>query len=667
MQASNLTLRIIFSIFLIFSSFNIKAISDAALKEHADKLKIGIELIEENKLNQAYKHAKSLGPIAKRLLLTKIYILQPTKYSFAEISEFANKNSKYPEFYKLKRAVEQTIFHKNQYNAYLNWFAKYKPVSYEGHMLRYQAYMQKLQLKKTKTNHEIALAKQYIKDVWLNNILPTNIQRDFLTKHRIKLRHGDHVDRINMLLWHNQVTQAEELLPLVNDNFQKMFKVRIAAINKRASTLKFHSKLPENYKYRSGIAYSLANYKLRKNFKADISDILLKASYDKKYYAKWARLKLWYARELIEQKKYQKAYKILKSVKSESYNNKADAEWMMGWVSLRFLKKPALALKHFQNFDRMVAMPISKARAAYWQARAYEKLNDHNSKIKYLKEAAKYPQYFYGQLASNSLRVPQIKLPNDQIANLEISNWANENKNMIALKMLAMANDNELARDYCKYIALKTKNLAKLKMLAKIGHDYKDYNIAVTTAKLASQKHIYLTEDNYPAPYKLPLRPEQALTYSIIRQESVFDIKAESCANAYGLMQLIKPTAKHAAKLAKVKFKKHKLTNDADYNIKLGTTKLIELLNYYDNSYILAIAAYNAGEHNINKWLKRYGDVREFRYLYSIIDWLEMIPYHETRNYVQRVLENVQVYRSLYTKNSHLAIEQDLRSNSPRF
>ena len=199
-------------------------------------------------------------------------------------------------------------------------------------------------------------------------------------------------------------------------------------------------------------------------------------------------------------------------------------------------------------------------------------------------------------------------------------------------------------------------------LIARIAEKKNVNHLMVEAAKSASYKHNLLVDYNYPRPFAIPPKTiEPALAYAIIRQESVFETSAISSANAHGLMQIIPPTASETAKAVGIRYSRAKLTRDWKYNVTLGTKYMRNLINDFDGSYILAIASYNAGPHNVAKWLEQNGDPREMRSFNSIINWIESIPFHETRNYVQRVLENLQIYRHVMNEEQKLEIIKDLK------
>lgn len=216
---------------------------------------------------------------------------------------------------------------------------------------------------------------------------------------------------------------------------------------------------------------------------------------------------------------------------------------------------------------------------------------------------------------------------------------------------------------YSKEAIKNTKNPAEIQIIVNIIKGCNNTHYMVDVAKIAAQNNAFIPDCAFPAPYNLAGLPiSSPLTYGIIRQESVFDHKAVSYANAMGLMQLIKGTACDTAKSINMKCNVADLTRNPVYNIKLGSHHFKKLLDYHRGSYILSIASYNAGSHKVVKWIDRFGDPRDIKDTRKIIDWIELIPYSQTRDYVQRVLENIQIYRVILNKNSNLYFKCDLHA-----
>ena len=296
-----------------------------------------------------------------------------------------------------------------------------------------------------------------------------------------------------------------------------------------------------------------------------------------------------------------------------------------------------------------VRTPVSKSRASYWAGRAFEQNNNSLNAKKWFDVAAKHSTTFYGQLASKKLGKTGNQLPKKQSQDSKTNDsfYISELVNIaIFLEEIGKIN---LASKFFKTASRNASNYGQVAPIIsgtlKINKPY----LAVYAARRAARKGIYFINASYPKPALYDTsQVEKALIYSIVRQESNFDPEAKSHKGALGLMQLMPATANSVAKSINIDFNKERLTSDHRYNIKLGASYLRSLIKKYEGSYPLAIAAYNAGPHNVNKWIKRVGN--PIQKDVDLIDWIERIPYGETRNYVQRVLENLTIYRELISK-----------------
>jgi len=394
---------------------------------------------------------------------------------------------------------------------------------------------------------------------------------------------------------------------------------------------------------------------------SEIAGLVSKIKVTEEYASKLWKLQSYFAREHIEEKKYAEAYKIASNHPSISSEDYSEAENLSGWLALRFLNKPKLAIQHFENFNKVVKSPISKARGSYWLARSYD-ANGEQEKAKLLFKdvASKYSYTYYGQLAASEIGQGVLSLPGNLTALHKDEQLVKNNDVLYAAKLVARYGSNGLAQIYLKE-AVSGANAEEIFALASSVAEHNNVHHNVWLSKSATQKSVFIKNQAYPTPYKVSgLATEGPLTYSIIRQESVFDQRAVSSANALGLMQLIEPTACMTAKKVGVKCAVAKLTSDPVYNMLLGSHYLNDIVQRYKGSYILAAAAYNAGPHRVDKWLGVFGDPRQMRDMHKIIDWVELIPYYETRNYVQRIIEGLQIYRSIMNKNDRLRIKEDL-------
>ena len=417
------------------------------------------------------------------------------------------------------------------------------------------------------------------------------------------------------------------------------------------------NKVPDKFKNDAGLNYDRLKWR-RKRGRVDGSlEILFKLKNNKDYLIrpdKWWLERAIIARALLYKKKYETAYIITSKHSIESGPEYAEAEWMSGWIALSFLNDPILATKHFQNFYDNVGYPISLSRGAYWLGRSYEKMDDNEQSIKWYQEATKYLTTYYGQLAYLKIK------PNEKFELKEQIKVDNKYRKKFYEKelvkivfLLDELNKDKYTKDILKHLAAENIENGSEILAAELATNISRYDFAIQIAKLASYEKRFHNHFNYPiisVPKKVKDRkiPETAFILSIIRQESEFDISANSSAGAKGLMQLMPYTAKIVSKQAKLPYSKSKLIKNPEYNINLGSYYMAGLILNYEGSYPFAIAAYNAGPKRVKYWKKINKNPQKKQINY--VDWIELIKFEETRNYVQRVLENYNVYRYILEK-----------------
>jgi soluble lytic murein transglycosylase len=331
-----------------------------------------------------------------------------------------------------------------------------------------------------------------------------------------------------------------------------------------------------------------------------------------------------------------------------SGNSYAEAQFLAGFIALRFLKDPATALAHFQKLDAGVARPISKSRAQYWLGRAYEAQGDTASALSHYHQAASWPDTFYGQIAlAHTDATPVLHLA-DTIVEAAPPSEVETDPLMEPIKVLADLGQTASLRTFVERDAEAFPAVPHSKRLMMLLTDWGYPAIAVRLAKSAGYAGTPLYQYSHPVialpAYQGPgAPPDPALVHGLIRQETEFDAYAVSSAGARGLMQMMPASARIAAKQAGLTYRPDALLSDTAYNMQLGMTEYRGHLDRYGGSYVLAAASYNAGPGNAKKWIAANGDPRTGA---DPIDWIERIPFAETRNYVQRVLENTEVYRA---------------------
>ena len=333
--------------------------------------------------------------------------------------------------------------------------------------------------------------------------------------------------------------------------------------------------------------------------------------------------------------------------KNLNSEDRADALWLSGWINLRFLNRPERAIKDFTLLQQNVGFPVSLSRANYWLGRSYEARNNMKNARHWYGEAARHITTFYGQLAALKLdRNYVITLPNYSPPDiLDAKDFVHDDR-IKAARILDEIGYPEYGRLFLiRYLDGKDRTPQDYALAAILAQQTVNYEWAVLAGKKAAQVGLIIPQANYPVLMYTPPAPEKALMMAITRQESQLNRFAKSPAGAMGMMQLMPETARGITKELREPFNLNKLY-DKDYNMRLGSYYINKRIGNLKGSYILAIASYNAGIGNALKWVDRFGDPRLVNDTDKVIDWLESIPFSETRNYVQRVLENVQVYRA---------------------
>jgi soluble lytic murein transglycosylase len=371
----------------------------------------------------------------------------------------------------------------------------------------------------------------------------------------------------------------------------------------------------------------------------------------------WIERKL-ISRNLLDLGDARTAYKIAADHSAQSPADQAEAEFHAGWYALRFLGDNATARGHFERLAAVTSTPISQARAYYWLGRA----SSGQDAERHFRRAAEHDGSFYGQLAAQRLGIRRLDIRKTEPSAAERDNFA-RNEAARAIALLEEAGYNWRAEALYRGLAQNLDSPGELAILAARAENQGKHSLALQIGKIGHSRGLDVDSVSWPVG-AIPAGAKisgagKALAYAIARQESAFNAAAISPAKARGLLQLLPGTAKDMARKLGVAYSTGKLTTDPAYNASLGAAYLSEQLDNFSNSYILTFVGYNAGPGRARQWVEAYGDPRG-RPVEEVIDWVERIPFTETRNYVQRVMENYQVYKTRLTQ-AHLDIEGDLR------
>ena len=574
-----------------------------------------------------------------RHLLTK-----GNRASFYDYKLFIDKNQNYPRINRVKYLAEHKLStDKISPKKIIKWFEINEPLSGFGKMILGESYIL------TGNQQKGTLL---IKEGWINAELNKSQLRFYRKKFKKYLNADDYIQRADYLAWNNKYWDLKRLLRYLPKDYELLYNARQLLMSRSYGVDNAISKVPDKFRNDAGLNYDRLKWR-RKRGRVDSSvEILQKVINTKDYLVrpdKWWIEREIISRSLIYKNKYELAYKIASNHALTDGPKYAEAEWMSGWIALSFLDDPLLAKDHFENFYNNVGYPISVSRGAYWLGRSYKKLGKIDLSLKWFQESAKYLTTYYGQLSFMELNKEQkFELSKDQNVKKEYRDYFFKKELVKIIYLLDELNEDKYAKHVLRYLANDNIENGSEILAAELATNIERFDFAIQIAKIASYEKRFHNKYNYPiisTPNYINGRkiPETAFILSIIRQESEFDLKANSHAGAKGLMQLMPYTAKLVAKQAKLPYSKSRLTTDPEYNINLGSHYIAGLILEYDGAYPFAIAAYNAGPKRVRYWKKINKDPQKNQTNY--VDWIELIKFRETRNYVQRVLENYNVYR----------------------
>ena len=591
------------------------------------------------KLAKKAKDKSIYNFIQWRHLLTK-----GNKATYYDYKTFIDSNETYPRIGRIKYLSEHKLStDKISPKKIIKWFEGSEPLSGFGKMILGESYIL--------SGNKIKGVK-LIKDGWVNAELSKADLRFYRKKFRKYLEAQDYIKRADYLAWNNKYWDLKRMLRYLPKDYELLYTARQLLMSKSYGVDNAISKVPTKFKNDAGLNYDRLKWR-RKRGRVDSSvEILLKIRNNKDYLVrpdKWWIERDIISRSLIYKKKYELAYKISSNHGMTSGPEFAAAEWMSGWIALSFLDNPLLARDHFEKFYNNVGYPISTARGAYWLGRTYKNLGDKDISKEWFKEASKYLTTYYGQLAFMELNPNEnFELSKDINVKKEYREYFFKKEIVKLIYLLDELDEDKYTKHILRFLANDDIGSGSEILAAELATNIGRFDFAIQISKIASYEKRFHNKFNYPiisTPKYINGRkiPESAFILSIIRQESEFDLSANSHAGAKGLMQLMPYTAKLVAKQAKLPYSRSRLTTDPEYNINLGSHYIAGLILEYDGAYPFAIAAYNAGPKRVRYWKKLNKNPQKKQIDY--VDWIELIKFKETRNYVQRVLENYNVYR----------------------
>lgn len=604
-------------------------------------------------------------PVARRLVQWRYLLDKNSGATFAQIDAFLKASPDWPSRDTLYSRAETAMDLNMSPASVIAWFAGRDPVSGIGKVRLGEAMV---------AAGKTGAGRDLIREAWIGSSFQPDQELAIVQHDGAFLTPDIDRRRLNNLLWRDDAASARREVSRVTMPAQRVAQTRLALRSNPATGQRMASELPADLASDPDLLFDRARTARRAGDNNQAEALLLRATSadaGRDHPARlWTETNI-IAREALKDGNYRTAYQLLSNSGLTSGTEFSEAEFMAGWVALRYLKDAKAALPHFQKLEAGVSRPISLARAHYWEGRAREAEGDLADAWEQYRLAARAPTTFYGQIALARIEATPVL----HIADMPVEAAATKadlDKDDLARAMRVLADLGQVS--LLRIFALRFEELhpdaRHVALLSQALVDMGYREVAVRVAKQASYDNILYLAYTHPVisvpSYRGPgAGPETALVLGLIRQETEFDPAAVSSAGARGIMQIMPANTRHDAKLSGLPDRPNDLTTDPNYNIQLGMTEFSGYLDDWGNSLILAAAAYNAGPNRAKKWVAEFGDPRGPAT--DPIDWIEQIPFDETRNYVQRVLENTQIYRNrLAGRDQPLRILSDLyRPNPP--
>ena len=571
---------------------------------------------------------------------------------FDAVQRFLERRADWPGLQYLMRRAERHLPFGTRADEVIAFFADQPPQTGHGAVALVGAYRAKGMVEEEKAAAIEAWLTHRFSEI--DEALLLSLHKDTLKPH--------HEDRLDMLLWRGARSDAERMLSRVSAGWTKLAEARTALRESRSGIDAYVEAVPEALADDPGFMFERMQWRARKGRNADAIEIFLSLGADALGEPeRWAGWRRSFARSEMRAGRIDAAYQLASEHGLESGSHFADLEWLSGYLALTYQDDPAKALKHFLRFRGAVATPISLGRAGYWEGRAHEALGDADTaRLAYL-FGSEYHTSFYGLLAAErvgramdpALAAP-VPLPDLANAGFAASSVFEAAQLMIAAGQVTLAE---------RFLTHLTESLSE-EDVARLGAwvlEQGQPHIAVMIGKRAAQRGIVVPFAYYPTAdlglLENPVSEELAL--AIARRESEFDPTVTSHAGAKGLMQVMPQTARAVANYLEISYSSDRLIEDPAFNARIGTAYLDEMMALFDGNPVMVSAAYNAGPGRPIRWMQRNGDPRDGDI--DIVDWIEHIPFDETRNYVMRVTESLPVYRARLTGEvSEIAFVEEL-------
>ncbi len=598
-------------------------------------------------------------PVARKLAEWAILRSDNTKPTFLRYAAFVRNYPDWPHVPLFRRRAENALWNDQIDNTtVLAFFAHHKPTTAKGRYMLARALL---------ANGDVDGAIALVRHAWRWQDCSADVESKVLDMFGKLLTRDDHKVRMEKRLYEDDTEAGMREAKRLGGNELAIARAWVAVIKRLKHAEALLNDVPAAARSDPGYIFARVQWLRQHNKPEEAAKLILTAPHDAHAVVdpnQWWLVRRILVREQLDDHKPQLAYRVARDSATPTQDNwRVDKHFTAGWIALRYLHDPQTAAAHFAHIAEGTNNPHALGRAGYWQGRAAEAMGKRAQARAFYKKAAKYTITYYGQLARARLGLKDLGLvgppkftPQEHafLSNLEV---------VRAAELLYSLNERNMLASIFAELGQSGTDVAGMSMLAEVAGKYGDGRAMLLIGKFAHGRGLPMDYYAYPTvglPDYKPIAPpiEPAMAYSIARQESYFNQQVISSAHAMGLMQVTPEAARDTARRYHVVYSRTRLRKDPVYNMQMGAAELSWLYRYY-HSYLLTFAGYNAGFGRVKQWIAAFGDPRKPSV--DPVDWVERIPLAETRNYVQRIMENMQVYRARFNGSSKLLIEADIK------
>jgi soluble lytic murein transglycosylase len=623
-------------------------------------LKQVIEAARKGRDGDADAAERSIAdPVARKLAEWAILRSDNTNPPFLRYAAFVRDNPDWPHVPLFRRRAENALWNDQIDNTtVLAFFTHHKPTTAKGRYMLARALLAK---------GDVDGATALVRYAWRRQDCSSNVEEKVLDMFGKLLTREDHRVRMQQRLYEDDTQAGMREAHRLGGNDLAIARARVAVIKRLKHAETLLDAVPAAARSDPGYIFARVQWLRQRNKPEEAAKLILTAPHDADSVVdpnQWWLVRRVLVRELLDDHKWDLAYRVARDSAAPTQDNwRVDKHFTAGWIALRYLHDPKTAAAHFTHIAEGTNNPHALGRAGYWQGRAAEAMGKRAQAKAFYEKAAKYTVTYYGQLARARLGLKDLGLVGPPKFTPQERALLSKLEVVRAAQLLYSLNERNMLASIYAEIGESGTDVAGMSMLGEVAAKHGDGRAMLLLGKFAHGRGLPTDYYAYPTiglPDYKPIAPDigRPMAYSIARQESYLNQQVISSAHAMGLMQVTPEAGRDTARRFHVTYNRSRLLKDPVYNMQMGAAELSWLLEYY-RSYLLTFAAYNAGFGRVKQWIATFGDPRNPKV--DPVDWVERIPLAETRNYVQRIMENMQVYRARFNGSSKLLIEADIR------